>query len=65
MWRTYGQLYHLCDVFPGPPISTAVVASRLDARWQRVKYRVTLDATLTLAQQSNSDGVYLTAAVVM
>ncbi len=21
MWRTYGQLYHLCDVFSGPRIS--------------------------------------------
>ncbi len=65
MRATFSSLQS-CDVFSGPPISTAVVASQLGTRWQRVSSTVShIDATLTLAQQTNSDGVYLIAAVVM
>ena len=65
VWRTSGQLYRLCDVFPGPLNSTAVVVSQFDARWQRVSITMSHINTLTLVQQGNSHGVYLTGAVVM
>ena len=65
MYFKHGQLYHMCDVFSCPLISTAVVASQLHAWWQRVPSTMLhCDASLTLAQQSDSDGVFSKAAVV-